>query len=177
MTINGLKELKHLASEHLISLGAMLTLQVISEHGKFEVFPLQSELEELKEAGLLGDQFEILDKGYEFLSMLTKPEIRMFNEFMQLIPTSDKFATFPRTTALRSKFSKNLLKELYQRVIKSGVPEELILQKFAARVEYVKRTSYLCNNLTTWSPYKTLEDLLSTKANDGVINRSSQDIL
>ena len=177
MTISGLSEMANWALAHTISLGSALFLITIRENGPFSSIYLESEFIELHKYGLIDEAGELTDKGYGWLTELSTPDVRMFNEFMQLIPTSDKFGTWPRTTALRSKYSKTLLKDLYQRVIKHGIPEELILQKFAAEVGRLKDSSYLCNNLTKWSPYKTLEDMLKTKKHDGVINRSSQDIL
>lgn len=176
MTTNGLKELASLAQQYNITLGAMLVLVTLKDHGSFVSIVLEEEFEMLLAHELIDAEKQITDEGYALLSSLSVSEVRMFNEFMQLIPTSDKFATYPRTTALRSKFSKTLLKDLYQRVVKSGVAEEIILQKFSSKVEELKRTSYLCNNLTKWSPYKTLEEMLGSKDN-GVINRSSENIL
>lgn len=178
MTISGLSELKGLATLFDLRLGSAVLLYVHSTSGVLTIdYTFQTEFDELLEKGFV-DSFCILtDKAYELLSLVSAPEVRMFNEFIQLIPTSDKFDAWPRTTALRSRYSKTLLKDLYQRVIKHGMPEDLILQKFAAEVGHLKDSSYLCNNLTKWSPYKTLEDMLKTKKHDGVINRSSQDIL
>lgn len=176
MTINGLKELASLAVEHGISLGAMLVLVTFKEQGFFFSIILEEQFKELLENELMDKDSQLTDEAYAILSKLSTPEVRMFNEFIQLIPTSDRFANYPRTTALRSKYNKAILKELYQRVVKSGVSEEIILQKFSAKVEELKRTSYLCNNLTKMSPYKILEDMLSNKDN-GVINRSSENIL
>lgn len=177
MTINGLSELKNLSIQEDISFLALLVLHTIKDYGPYANGLFASEIDELTQNNLIDAEKQITDEGYAVLSRLTTPDVRMFNEFMQLIPTSDKFGTWSRTTALRSKYSKTLLKDLYQRVIKHGIPEELILQKFAAEVGRLKDSSYLCNNLTKWSPYKTLEDMLKTQKHDGVINRSSENIL